>query len=204
MAESARKRRHTFAEYLRLETASDVKHQLVDGEVFAMVGGTFAHATLCTNLVLVFGPRLRGGRCRPVSSEGRVRIETIDMATYPDFFVIRGERRGARDDADSTTNPALVAEVLSPSTERFDRGRKRDAYFQLPTLRYYLLVCQDRARAELYTRNEDGTWTWRGADEGDVLSLPDLGVELPIVELYEGVDLRAREGFLDPAYDVAE
>ena len=189
MADPAHRLRRSFAEYLEIERASEVKHQLVDGEIFAMTGGTFGHSRIAANLLVGLTNRLHGGSCTTVGPDARLWLEAADIATYPDVSVICGERRSPSEDPESTTNPTLVAEVLSPSTERFDRGRKRDAYFTLPSLRHYLLVRADRARIELYTRQDEATWTFRAWGPAEAMPLPALGIELSVSEVYEGVDL---------------
>ncbi len=189
MADPGTRLNVSFAEYLEFEGQAELKHQLVDGEIFATTGGTFAHALMGGNLYFALRRDLVGTPCVAVGSDARVRIEAADLVTYPDLTVLCGPREAAHDDPDSTTNPTLLAEVLSPSTERFDRGRKRDAYFQLPSLRYYVLVRSDRRRLELYSRNDDGSWTWRAFDDTDTMPLAELGIDLLVAEVYDGVEL---------------
>ena len=115
------------------------------------------------------------------------------MACYPDVLVVCDERAGAPEDPHSTTNPVVIVEVLSRSTEAFDRGRKRVAYFALESLQHYVLISQDRPRIEVYTRAEDA-WILRAYGPGDAVALPALEIGVPVDPLYEGVDFSATSG----------
>ena len=184
--------RVTPAEYYRLERAAEYKSEYFDGEIFAMAGGTVRHSLVKTNVTGTMRDALRnkGGGCMTYDSDLRVRIPDTGLRTYPDATVICGEPEIDPEDSDGETviNPALIVEVLSDSTERYDRGTKFKHYQTITLLRQYVLVSQDQARVETYLRQSDGTWVYaetHGLDASVPISA--LGVSLPMAELYAGV-----------------
>jgi Uma2 family endonuclease len=186
MAEPAAKARVTYAEYLAIEARSEVKHQLVDGVMFAMSGGTRRHAYLQTRVVVSLANALRDRPCVPYGSELRVYLPALGEGTYPDASVICGPFRSAPADPEATINPAALVEVLSPTTEAYDRGEKFEKYQALEAFREYLLVSQDKPRIERYARGDDGSWIWRAYGAGEHVPLTCAGVELAVDEIYAG------------------
>jgi Uma2 family endonuclease len=187
----ASSRRHnTLEDYLGVEEMSSVRHEFVDGQIFAMAGGTPEHAALSAAVVVALGTKLRGKPCRPYSADLRVRVLATGLATYPDAAVVCGEP--ARDPASPThiTNPTLLVEVLSPSTEEYDRGEKREHYQQIEALREYVLVAQERRRVEVFRRAE-GAWAHEVYGAGSTIELASLGITLSTDDLYTdaGLDL---------------
>lgn len=184
-------RHYTLEDYLSVEEMSAVRHELLDGQIFAMAGGTPEHAALSAAIVVLLGARLRGKPCRPYSADLRIRVLQTGLATYADAAVICGEP--ARDPASPThvTNPTVLVEVLSPSTEEYDRGEKREHYQRIESLREYVLIAQDRRRVEVFRRSGEG-WELRVCGPSEAFELPSLGLSVPIDELYEasGVDAR--------------
>jgi len=180
--------RLSYAEYLELEERSDVKHEFVDGELYAMSGGTPAHARLPIALAVALDPLLRGGPCRLYSSDLRVRFPDGNSA-YPDLSVVCGELETDALDHDAATNPTAIIEVLSDSTEGYDRGAKLHRYRTFPSLRHYLLVAQHAVCIEHYERRAGGEWTHAVHGPGDALVLTALGAELRVDEVYEDVEL---------------
>lgn len=187
MTSLARKQGLTFAEYVAIESASDVRHELVDGEMYAMAGGSAAHSMLAVRFAAVLYPALRGSPCRVFGSDFRVVIPDGDFATYPDLSIICGEIQRPEGDRHAATNPRVLVEVLSPSTEGYDRGGKFARYRRLPTLQEYVVVSQDRPLVEVYRRNADGTWTMTEAGPGGVVQLSSVGATLSMDELYADV-----------------
>ncbi|MBA3458260.1 MAG: Uma2 family endonuclease [Deltaproteobacteria bacterium] len=182
--------RYTLQDYLEVEELGAVRHEYSDGEIFAMAGGTPEHAALAAALLTTLGVQLRGRPCRPYSSDLRLRVPATGLATYPDAAVICGEP--VRDSASPThvTNPTILAEVLSPSTEAYDRGEKRQHYEQLDSLREYVLVAQERRAIDVYARAEDGgPWTHRAYGPGERVVLASLGLELEVDALYADAGL---------------
>src|ERR1044071_5913881 len=151
-------RHYTFADYLSVEEMSAVRHEFLNGEIFAMAGGTPEHAALSAAAVVVLGRRLEGRPCRPYSADLRIRVVATGLATYADAAVICGDP--IRDPASPThvTNPIVLVEVLSKSTEAYDRGEKREHYQQIASLREYVLIAQDRREIEVHARDTGGSW----------------------------------------------
>jgi Uma2 family endonuclease len=183
----------TYAQYLMMEEGAELRHEWLDGAVFAMASGTLDHATLISNVLLALGLALRGGPCRVFTGDARVRVRATGLATYPDASVICGPRETHPEDPQALTNPRLLVEVLSPSTEVYDRTEKLDHYRQIEALEDVLLVDHRCVRAERWTRAGRG-WTVVVHGPGERLSLggrsPDHGpVELDVDAIYAGVDL---------------
>jgi Uma2 family endonuclease len=187
----ARRRSYTLMEYLEVEEMSPaIKHELVQGEIFAMAGGTIEHAALSTSISALLVARLRGGPCRAYSSDLRIRIREANVATYADVTVVCGPVE--RDPASPThaTNPRVIVEVLSPSTESYDRDEKRLYYQMLPSLREYVLVAQDRRRVEVW-RLDGEAWTHSIHEAGAKAPLPSIAIELDVDEIYEVAGVQA-------------
>ena len=182
-------RHYTLEDYLSVEEMSVVRHEFLNGEIFAMAGGTPEHAALSAAAVIVLGRRLEGGRCRPYSADLRIRVVATGLATYADAAVICGEP--SRDPASPThvTNPTVTVEVLSPSTEAYDRGEKRDHYLQIASLREYMLIAQDRREIEVHARAAGGSWQRSVHRAGHVVELSSIGVRFQVDELYDAAGI---------------
>lgn len=178
----------TEAEYVAFERAADTKHEYRQGEVVALAGASRAHNLITANILAGLVVRLRGRPCETYMSEMRVRVRDAGLYTYPDVVVVCGEPQFDDAELDMLLNPTVLIEVLSPSTEAYDRGRKFRDYRALRSLREYITVAQDEPRAEQFLRREDGRWLWREvASLDDTLELPALGCALPLREIYERV-----------------
>lgn len=177
-------RRYTLEDYLSVEEMSAVRHEFLDGEIFAMAGGTPEHAALSAAAVLVLGRRLEGRSCRPYSADLRIRVVATGLATYADAAVICGDP--IRDPASPThvTNPIVLVEVLGKSTEAYDRGEKREHYQQIASLREYMRVAQDRRETEVYARPPGGAWQRSVHRAAQIVDLPSLGIPFTVDELY--------------------
>ena len=185
----------TGEEYLAYERTAPFKTEFINGELYAMAGGTEPHNTASGNLFAAIHARLRGGSCRVFSSDMKVHVPVNDTFVYPDVSALCGERRFHDQQRDVLLNPSVVAEVLSPSTELYDRNTKFDKYRQLDSLREFLLVAQNRMRVELWTRQPDLVWQRSPVfleNPTDVLVLTSLGCEVPLAEIYEGIEFPAR------------
>ncbi len=185
MDEPARKGSYTFAEYVALEAKSAIKHELVNGRVFARAGRTPEHGRLSVNVLAEPRDALRGRRCNVFNADVRVRVPATGLTTYPDASVVCTRLEVDPEDKNTITNPVVIVEVLSDSTEEYDRDDKRAHYRQLPTLRDYLLVSQHERRIEHYHRNDDGTWTLRDVREGGTVRLAAIGCELSVDAVYD-------------------
>ncbi len=183
--------RYLFSEYLEIEEMSrDVRHEYVAGEIYAMAGGTVEHAGLASAFTAVLFDHLRGGPCRPYGADLRLRIRAVDVATYADVVVLCEPIERDPDSPTHVTNPRVVVEVLSPTTERYDREQKRLYYQQMPSLSEYVLVAQDRRRVEVWRREGDG-WRHSAHGHGERIPLPSIQLDVDVDALYAdaGVDV---------------
>jgi Uma2 family endonuclease len=182
----------TIEEYLRREEAAVDKHEFHDGEILAMSGGTYKHSRINANLIGEFAARLKGTPCFILESNMRVAIAPRRRYLYPDATILCGPPQFDPHDPKqtTTTNPQVVIEVLSESTEAYDRGDKFNAYRKLEPMREYLLISQDRPLIESFVRRTDGTWlfsAWEGLETTARVSTP--AIELPLATVYEGIPL---------------
>jgi Uma2 family endonuclease len=175
---------YTYADYLALEAASNVKHEFLDGEIYAMAGGTFDHAALSVSVSGALLALLRGGPCRVFSSDLRVRVLATGLTTYPDVTVVCGEIECDPESGDTAVNPRVVAEVLSDSTENYDRGIKLRHYQQIPALGSIVLVSQRRRRIEVWERRVRESWEHRSYDAGDTAHVSSIDAMLAVDEIY--------------------
>jgi Uma2 family endonuclease len=182
------KRRLTVEEYLALERQSETKNEYLDGEVFAMAGVTRIHNLVAGNLFGEIRNQLKGRPCEPYTGDMRVRTPNSDLFTYPDVVVACGEPRFDDSELDTLLNPTLIVEVLSPSTEAYDRGIKAERYRSISSLSEYVLVAQDRIHVEHYVRQTGDRWLLEElSDLGQTLELPSIGCRLPLGDIYERV-----------------
>lgn len=176
----------TFDEYISLEEISRVKHEFLDGQAWAMSGGSPEHARIAGTITRLIGNRLAGKPCDVFSSDLRVRVAATGLATYPDVTVICGRIELDPEDRRQQTasNPSVVLEVLSLTTQAYDRGEKLEHYKRVPSLREIVLVAHDEHRLEIWRREAD-VWTLevsRGA--AAVAHLRTLDVALPLCDVY--------------------
>lgn len=171
----------SVAEYLEGEQQSDIRHEYIAGQVYAMVGTTARHNLIASRLHVALGNRLRSGPCRIFQSDMKVRVD--DMFYYPDLMVTCGN-------FDLTalylTNPVLIIEILSDSTEHIDRREKRLAYQRIESLKEYALVAQDKMGIEVYRRVPDG-WEIEGFGGDDELHLEAVDLNVSLAEVYAGL-----------------
>ncbi len=173
----------TYAEYLALEEASEGKHEYLRGEVWAMAGGTIEHSRLQAAVQGELRAALSGRPCNVFASDLRIRIEATDRTTYADAAVICGKPEHASADPHAATNPVVIVEVLSDSTEASDRGEKFAHYRHLASLQDYVLVSQKEPRIEVYHR-EGGRWVMTEALSGGVVEISSLQVSLRVDAVY--------------------
>lgn len=173
--------------YLRAERQAEHKHEYCDGEIFAMDGASRLHNLITFNLAGVFYRQLRGKPCEAYVNDMRVRVQKTGLYTYPDVVAVCGEARFDDDQKDTLLNPSVIIEVISESTEAYDRGKKFAHYRELDSLADYLLVAQDEARIECYRRQPQG-WLLREIQgrEG-VMQIESLACDLILAEVYEKV-----------------
>ena len=183
----------TAAEYLRIERAATYRSEFFRGEMFAMAGGSPKHSRIKTNVLGELQNRLKRMPCVPYDSDLRIRCAT-GLYTYPDASVVCGPLEFDDEQKDTVLNPTLLVEVLSKTTEAYDRGKKFDHYRTIPALREYVLVSQDEPVIQRFLRNEDNTWTLTvvsGMDQ--TLALKSIDVDLPLCEVFDRVDFTAKD-----------
>lgn len=183
--------RITPEEYLARERASDIRHEYYQGEIFAMAGASRQHNELTVNITTWLRTHLRGGNCRPYAGDMRLRVDATGLYTYPDVMVACDPIEVVRDDyADTLLNPRLIIEVLSDSTEAFDRGAKFQQYTTIASLVEYVMVSQTGYIIERMLRQPDDRWQWSAATGLEaVCALTSLQLTLPLSEVYADVTL---------------
>jgi Uma2 family endonuclease len=173
----------TEQQYLEIERAAETKSEFHDGQMFAMAGGSLNHSLLANAMGALLHSRIPPG-CHVFNSDLRIRVERAGLFTYPDCGVFCGKPQFAGDQRDIILNPLLIVEVLSPSTEGYDRGKKFELYRTVPTFREYLLIRQDRPHVEHYSRQDDGGWLLRDHTGTDVITIASLNLQIPLADLY--------------------
>jgi Uma2 family endonuclease len=187
MSMSHRRVHYTYAEYLALEEESSVRHEFLDGEIYAMAGGSPDHAALAGAVIGILRGQLPPG-WRAFTSDLRLRIAATGLTTYPDATVVCGRTQRSPDDPLAVTNPVLLVEVTSPSTEEYDRGEKLRHYKGLPSLREVLVVSHRAPELTLHRRGEAG-WTVTTAEAGVILELASVAARIAVDEVYrEGLE----------------
>jgi Uma2 family endonuclease len=184
---TARRLHHSYQEYLNLLEQNETKLEFCDGEIFAMAEGTLAHGELGSAVNAVLRNQL-GGRCRVYTSDVKVRIEATDLSTFPDVSVVCGPRQTSSVDANAITNPSVLVEVTSRSTEDYDRGDKLSHYKQIPSLQAVVIVSHRRPQLTVVSRGASG---WDVADfrSGERLTLDRPAVTMVVDDIYSGVEL---------------
>jgi Uma2 family endonuclease len=178
----------TEAEYLAFERASPTKHEYYRGYVYAMTGASERHNLITANVIAALHSQLRQKPCRVYPSDLRVKVQKTGLHTYPDILVVCGKPEFTDDAIDTILNPIVIIEVLSPSTEAYDRGMKFQNYRTIETLRDYLLIAQDESYIEQYTRQEPGEWVLREFISSlDLLTLASIACTLALADVYEHV-----------------
>lgn len=183
----------TAEQYLQLERASEMRHEFLDGLMYAMAGESRDHSSICFNLAAEIGAQIKTGKCQGFSPNMKVRAGLGGLYAYPDLMIVCDEARFHDEQGDVLLNPTVIFEVLSPSTEKYDRGEKFLRYrTQIESLRDYVLVSQDQMRIEHHHRESDGTWTLtevRGPE--DVLDLTSIESQLSLVDVYRNTTAAA-------------
>lgn len=179
------------AEYLALEEQSQVRHEYVNGQVYAMAGGSQRHNRIALNVASGLLSALRGKPCQVFISDVKLKVSHDNAYYYPDVMVACGAAERVAGDEKSLNDPVLVVEVLSPGTESTDRREKLAAYRRLPTLLEYVLVNQDSQQAEIYRRVGDIGWVYLGFEAGETVELKSVGLNTPIAAWYDGTDVAA-------------
>lgn len=179
-------------EYLAAERLSEYRSEYLDGGVYPMTGGSVDHIRIVANITAELVIQLRGRRCDVLPVDMKVRLPDSQKFFYPDVSVVCGELQFHDDRRDIILNPGVVIEVLSPSTEAFDRGAKFHAYRTIESLKEYVLVSQEKPSVEQFIRNGDGKWTYRAtAVLGSSLALPSIECNLSLSAVYDKVEFNS-------------
>jgi Uma2 family endonuclease len=185
---SAAVKQITVAEYLAAERVSEVRHEFFAGHVRAMAGASESHNLIAHNAGRSLGNALETSPCRVYQSDMRVQTRST-LYCYPDVVVACGQRRFEDGQQDTLLNPVVIVEVLSPSTEAYDRGQKFDHYQSIASLQSYVLISQDRIHVDHFEKQPGGDWTLKSLKAVDSqLILPSLGVSVPIGDFYKKVE----------------
>jgi Uma2 family endonuclease len=178
--------RFTPEEYFAWEQKQLERHEYMDGEVYAMSGGTVTHSQIASNFNRLLGNHLRGSGCKTLNSDCRVKVLGMDKYVYPDTSV-------TCDDRDKTTTqyityPCLIIEVLSPATEAYDRGNKFKMYRRNPNLQEYVLVNTDGIEVELFRRDRGDNWEIINYQVGDMIELKSINLSILVEQVYEDIE----------------
>ncbi len=184
--------KHTLsvAEYLAFERGQQDKHEYIDGDIYLQAGASVAHNLICANIIAGLRPQLRGSSCRIYPSDMRIKISQRHHYVYADVTIICGTTMLDASDPETVRNPKVIIEILSPSTENYDRGRKFQAYRRIPDLEEYLLVAQESIRVEHFVRQTTTIWMMTEyTDLSATIALPSIQAALPIRTIYDELEL---------------
>jgi Uma2 family endonuclease len=183
---------NTYEEYVALETSSDIKHEFLDGEIYAMAGGSDEHAALAMTTGAALSNAIGDQPCRAYNSDLRIRVEAVRLTTYPDASVICGPVQRYEPGPETTAlNPTIVVEVTSRSSERYDAGEKFEYYKTIPTLREYIIVSQRERRITVHTREDSDRWRTHMAIKGGSVEIASLNAKLSVDEIYRNTTISA-------------
>lgn len=175
--------------YLDQERRAHAKSEYFDGDVYAMAGASEQHVSVCTNLILAAGPKLREKSCKIYGSDMKIWIPATRSFVYPDLSVACGVPKMRDEHGDVLENPMAIFEVLSPSTEKNDRTLKFDAYCSIPSVQQYVLISQEEARVEIFTRNPQGLWVFsRAIGRESTADLMALEISIPLASIYDRIE----------------
>lgn len=183
------RKKFTPEEYLLVERAAETKSEMLDGEIYAMSGASREHVTITDNLTVEVGAQVKGTSCQGMSQDMKVPAGDGGLYAYPDYLIVCGEQKFRDGARDVLVNPLVIFEVLSPSTEQYDRVTKFDLYKQVDSLKEYVLISQDSPRVEIWQRLDDASWRQQvvvGRDRS--FSLSAAPVTLSLANLYDRVD----------------
>lgn len=179
--------RYTYQDYVALERDSSTKHEFLNGEIYAMAGGSEEHSALAASVLRVLGNAIGDKPCRVHTSDLRIYVEASGLATFPDGAVICGALMQHVPSPEATAlNPTVLVEVTSKSSEEYDIGEKLDYYMTIPTLREVIIVSHRERRITVHARTVGGGWSARMAISSGSVSVPSLGAELIVDEIYRG------------------
>jgi Uma2 family endonuclease len=188
MSALAKEKIYTPEQYLALERAAEERHEYLDGQIYLMSGGSPKHSTICVNIISELRVQLKGKSCQVFESNMKVGTEASGLFSYPDVSVVCGEPTFHDKHQDVLTNPTVIIEVLSPSTERFDRGKKFARYQRIDSFTDYVLIAQDEPRVEHFARQANGTWILTVATGlKSKINIASIACALKLAEVYDRI-----------------
>lgn len=205
MAQPAEHRSYTPEEYFAIEERAEYRSEYIDGEIFAMAGGTANHNRIVRDVVIALNSELEDKGCEAFMNDLRVQLQKNRRYAYTDVVIVCGEPEFVKNRQDTITNPIIIIEVLSDSTKDYDRGSKFAAYREIQTLREYILIEQDRVHIESFVKEEDGTWRLR--DYNDItgnIPFVSLDIAIPIQTIYRRVEFSPEEPQLTRVKETGE
>lgn len=175
-------------QYLALEETADYRSQFYEGEIFAMTGASRRHNVIAGNFYANLHSRLRNRSCEIYQNDMRVKV-AVDFYTYPDIVIVCGDPQIEQKHGENLLNPQVIVEVLSPSTEKFDRGEKARLYRLMPSLEEYVLISQNEMHIEHFVRQQNGGWLLTELSEtAEILELPTISCQINVSEIYAKID----------------
>ena len=194
---------YTPEEYLAIEREAEFRHEYIDGEIFEMAGESLSHSRVCANLAREAGNALKGRPCEPLSPNMKVRTSTASLFAYPDMTIVCGQPLFHDSKKDVLINPQVIFEVLSPSTETYDRTTKFRKYqMGNETLTDYVLVSQDKPFVEHFSKQADGNWLYRSfAEITETMRIESIDCAFNLREIYERVEFEAGEDSMETRTD---
>lgn len=179
-------------EYLAIERSLETRNEYLDGVMYAMSGTTYEHTRIKENISYRASAQLDGGPCEVLSSDMRVKVNSSGLYTYPDLIILCGRPELEDSHFDTLLNPQVIIEVLSESTEKYDRGLKFQHYRQIPSLREYILVSQNKVLVERFTRQPDNSWNFQTFDDPQgVFPFATVAIQIPLQEIYRKVEFES-------------
>ncbi len=178
----------TESEYLELERKADFKSEYYNGEIFAMAGASLIHNEIVANLISIFNQFLKDKPCKVYPSDLRLRIEKSGLYTYPDITIVCGKTELLDNKFDTLKNPTVLIEVLSDSTEKYDRGQKFSFYREIPSLKEYILVSSKTVKIEKFKRLEDGNYLYIESNEHQPFPIDSIKMNLNLEDVYNKID----------------
>ena len=183
-----RSKTFTESEYLELERKADFKSEYYNGEIFAMAGATLIHNKIVSNLIFLFNQFLKDKPCDVYPSDLRLQVEKSGLYTYPDITIVCGKTELLDNKFDTLKNPTILIEVLSDSTEKYDRGQKFSFYREIPSLKEYILVSSKTMKIEKFKRLEDGNYLYIESNEHQPFPIDSIDMNLNLEDVYNKID----------------
>ena len=179
----------TVSEYFEIERNSLEKHEYYEGELFAMAGAKKKHNLIVSNLIISIGSQFKGRPCSVYPPDMKVAVDKYNHYTYPDISVVCGESKFVNESEDSLVNPKVIIEVLSDSTEKYDRGKKFQSYRNISSLEEYVLVSTENKKVELFTKSSEDKWVFSESDESGIIKLASIDCVLNLDDIYDKVEV---------------